>query len=907
MLYGRSGEQREISRLLDSARSGRSGALVLRGAAGIGKSVLLTQAAAEATRMRVLQVRAVESESELPFAALQLLLRPVLDRVDRLPPTQAEALRSAFGLGEASIRDRFLIGFAVLTLLSDLGEDRPVLCLIDDAQWLDGASTDALTFAARRLEADAVAMIFAVRDDAPALTGADIPELRLGRLTPQAAEDLLAQYAGDLGPQVRQRLLQEAAGNPLALIELPNMLTPDQRSGRLGPLAVAVDGAPPSSRVEEAFQRQINGFPEAARDMLLVAAADDTGDVAVVLGAAERLGATPADLEAVERAGLLHVSATAVAFRHPLIRAAAYQCAPYARRVAAHRAIAAVLERAEDADRRAWHLAAAATRPDDQVADELESVARRAQKRQGAAVASAAYERAAELTSDPRLAACRLSAAAELAVQAGQFGRATALADQALPFADDPRPRARIDRVRASVEFERGSLGCAGRIMVEGARRLAAFDATGAAHMLHQAGRNASFAGDAELAQAVVDGLREVGEDTVARGMSTVAAVLADEVVDDLGPVRDAVASLRAAPDDNMDQRLLAVSLSLMAGDEVTAAELAAAAVTHCREHGLIGVLPQALALLAQSHMLRSRLDEAASAAAEALDVARDTGQAHRVEYLGGVVAWLAAIKGDDELCDRLVRGADGAGEAGRVMASWASGLLHLGRRRTSPALERLALIWNGGRRHQTVALYAAPEVIEAAARAGRPDLAEEPMYRLDRWATAIGRPWSAAVVARCRALLAPDDEAERYYAEAVRLYAHEVIPDQPFQHARAELLYGEWLRRKRRRAEAREHLRAAFEMFDHLGAAPWVERARAELRASGEDAVSATPGPAGLLSPQESQVVRLAAAGLSNREIGAQLFLSPRTVGNHLYRAFPKLGVGSRSELSELDLSALG
>ncbi|MCO6008336.1 AAA family ATPase [Actinoallomurus purpureus] len=906
MLYGRSGEQQEISRLLDSARSGRSGALVVRGAPGIGKSVLLAHAANEASKMRVLRVRAVESESELPFAALQLLLRPVLGRVDRLPPTQADALRSALGLGTASVRDRFLVGFAVLTLLSDLGDDRPVLCLIDDAQWLDGASTDALAFAARRLEADAVAMIFAVRDDAPVLTGSGIPELRLGRLAPEAAEDLLTRQAHDLGPQVRQRILREAAGNPLALIELPNMLTPEQRSGRLGPFTFAVDGAPPSSRVQEAFQGQITGFAEAARSVLLVAAADDTGDLAVVLKAAELLGGTPADLEVVERAGLVHVSATTVAFRHPLIRAAAYQCAPYVRRVAAHRAIAAALEGPADADRRAWHLAAAATRPDDQVADAMEGVAHRAQERQGAAVASAAFERAAELTSDPRHAVRRLAAGAELAVHAGQFGRAMALADRALPLAGDPRSRVALDRVHASVEFERGSPGCAGRILVDGARRLSAVDVPGAARMLHQAGRNASFAGDAELAHAVAGGLRAIGMDTAARGMSTVASLLADEVLDDLGPVRDTAAILRTAPGDDLDQRLLAVSLSLMAGDEMAAIELGASAVAHCREHGMIGVLPQALALLAQAQMLRSRLDEAASAAAEALDIARDIGQAHRVAYLGGVVAWLSAIKGDDELCERLTRGADGTSEAGQVMAAWASGLLHLGRRRPSAALEWLAPIWHQGRRHQTVALYAAPELIEAAVRAGRADLAEEPMYRLDRWATAIGRPWSAAVVARCAALLAPDDRAEDHYAEAVRLYRHEVIPGQSFQHARAELLYGEWLRRRRRRAEARDRLRAAFDTFDRLGAVPWAERARAELRASGEDAVSAAPGPVGLLSPQESQVVRLAAAGLSNREIGAQLFLSPRTVGNHLYRAFPKLGVGSRSELSELDLSGL-
>lgn len=901
MLFGRVAEQCEIDRLLTAARSGASGALVIRGEPGIGKSALLDQARDGATGMLILRVQAVESENELPFAALHLLLRPALDRLDRLPGAQADAMRNAFGLRASPQSDRFLVGIAALTLLSELGDDGPVLCMIDDAQWLDGASADALMFTARRLGAEGVAMIFTVRDDAPVMTAPGLPELPLGRLPQEAAGALLTERDDTLAPQARHRILEEAAGNPLALLELPVAFTPEQRSGRLGPLPFAVDAGPPSSRVQRELQAQIGGFPDAAQRALLVAAADDTGDLDVVLPAAERLGCGPTDLESVERAGLVYLSATALTFRHPLVRAAAYQVAPHARRVAAHRSIAAVLDADTHADRRAWHLATAATSPDEQVADELERVAERAQHRHGEAAASAAFERSAELTAGPYRAAERLVRAAHRAVRAGQPRRAVALADRAATLPGDPRLRAGRDHVLAAVEFEQGSPGTAARILVDGARRLATTDAATATRMLSQAARDASFGSDATVARDVAAELRAVGQSSLARGMCTVARLLGDEVVDDLAPIREAVAVLLAAPDDRWAGQLLAVPLSLMAGDESMAVRLATSLVAHCRERGMIGVLPQALTLLAQAQMLRSGLREATAAATEARDVARDIDQPRRTGYLNGILAWLAAVEGDEERCAALTEQVDPTAEAGRVMAAWATGLLHLGLGRPRLALDHLAPIWHDGKRHQTVALYAAPELIEAAAGADRPDLAAEPMRRLERWAAAIGRPWADAVVARSRGRLATGDEAERHYADAVRIYANEMDPGQPFQRARAELLYGASLRRAQRRARARTQLTAALRGFDRLGAAPWAKRTRAELRACGAETVAATPCPHGRLSPQERQVLRLAAEGLSNREIGAHLFLSPRTVGNHLYRAFPKLGIGSRNELDVL------
>ncbi|MBT2227673.1 ATP-binding protein [Nonomuraea sp. NEAU-A123] len=554
MLYGRGAEQAEIDALLEAARTGRSGAVIVKGETGIGKSALLDYAAGQAAGWPVLRTLGVESETELPFAALHLLLRLVLGHVERLPPGQAAALRGAIGAAPAEVADRFLVGLAALTLLSDLAGDGPILCLVDDAQWLDDASAGALLFAARRLNAEGVVMLFASRDGAPtprpgampaprsgaattsgetsprwealaaaraapphmetmaghrvspprleALASTGVAELRLGRLEAEAAEAFLAERATDLAPQVRRRILDEAAGNPLALIEFAAVLTPEQRAGRLGPLPFTGESGPLSQRVRNTFEAHIDRFPEPARAALLVAAADDTGDLDLVLRAAARLGATVADLALAEREELIQLSAAGLSFRHPLIRSAAYRGAPYFRRVAAHLALAESLsdqtagclgdpmarsltvpvarsqkahtaaplhERTAPplgdqvveslggqarADRRAWHRAAAATGPDEEVAGDLERAAVRARDRQGTAAASVAYERAADLTADTSHAARRLIAAAELAVQAGQLKRAIGLAGRAAPLVTTPAEHAGLARVRACVEAE---------------------------------------------------------------------------------------------------------------------------------------------------------------------------------------------------------------------------------------------------------------------------------------------------------------------------------------------------------------------------------------------------------------------------------------------------------------------
>lgn len=888
MLHGRAAEQGEIDRLVAAAHTGRSGAVILTGEAGIGKSALLGYAAAQAPGWPVLRTAGVESEAELPFSALHLLLGSVLDRVDKLPAAQAAAMTSAIGPAPDPVGDRFLVGLAALTLLSDLA---PILCLVDDAHWLDRGTADALLFAARRLNAEGIVMIFAAR---AGIAAPGVRELPLDGLAVEAAEALLAEKAADLAPQVRRRIIEEARGNPLALLELPSALTPGQRSGRLSPLPSPVDAGPPSNRVRHVFQAQINRFPEPARAALLVAAADDTGDLGVVLRAAARLGGTAAGLEAAERAHLIQLEASGLTFRHPLIRTAAYRAASYFQRVAAHLALAAELEGTAHADRRAWHRAAAATGLDESAADELERTAERARERQATVAASAAYERAAELTADPCRAVDRLLSAAELALHAGQDHRAGTLAERAHPLATAGLAKARLARVRGSVEFECGRPNRAGQIFVEGAREAAAADPGMAAQLLADAIRQAAFGGDRDLARRADAMLRALALPpdpyvrTLARGMGVVARLIEGQPVTDLSAVRATIEMARG-----WELPALAASLSLMIGDEATAHRHADALVAQCREQGLVGVLPQALTLQAQAQMLRGRHEEAEAAAIEALGVARDIRQSGLAGQLAGVLAWLAAVSGDVERCRVFAAQTLDDVQASQAMAAWALGLSDLGHGSARSALDQLMTIW-----HPFISLFSAADLVEAAVRADRPDLAVEPAGRLERWARAVARPWAAAAVARTRGLLSQGEEAGEHFARAVHL--HEQGADHPFEQGRAELLYGEWLRR-RRRTEARGLLRAALERFERLGAAPWAAQAQAELSATGVAREIRGEGPLDRLTPQERQVVRLAAAGLSNRQIAARLFLSPRTVGHHLYKAYPKLGVSSRAALTRL------
>ncbi|MEV0828522.1 helix-turn-helix transcriptional regulator [Nonomuraea rubra] len=1002
-MIGRNAEIAVLSRMIAESRGGRGNALALYGVAGIGKSALLEEAASRAgADSIVLRATGVEAESELPYAALHLLLRPARHLIDRLPAGQRAALRGAFGEGHEGVPDRFLVGLAVLTLLADLAEERPLLCLIDDVHWLDRASLDALTFAARRLAAERITMVFAGRDGAgPAING--IPDMRVSGLARSDCEQLLA----GLTPEVRDRVIEEAEGNPLALLHFAGILTPEQRAGHLAPLPLQPPEPSMAGRLEQSLRATVRRLPERARLLLLVAAADGSGSLRLVLRAAQAFGAGPEDLEPAEHAALIDVSGDRLRFRHPLVKAAAYHEAPLARRTAAHRALAGVLDGEEHADRRAWHLSAATLEPDEQISAILASAGDRAAGRGSNASAATAYERAAQLTVDRERRARWLAAAAESALGAGQLPRAAAAADRGRRLAADPLLLARLASVRAAVEAEQGDPAPAAHLLIAAAEGIVRVAPAEAASLLATAAGEAWFAGDRGALRRAADlleslaadvGVRPAGVIAAVRGMERVAAgdpatglpLLRTALPQDLHASGTSVAVtdagepaadlplLHALPEDPPRRETAATATdvgppvgeaaigvtdagpfagegavpatgaglsasgvlaaveggvvpvaggarpvvsgggservagtfavfgALMTGDDDAACELAAARVAACRSHGLVGALPHALQLLTQAQILSGRHAEAAASGAEAWQIARDTGQEGRLRHLHGILARLAAIRGEDDECRRLAHHAEGSARE-RNGSGWggcALTLLDLVRARYDTAAERMAGILGGPLGHTVIVTFAIADYVEACARLDEPARAAAAFARFDAWAEASGRPWAAAVAHRCRALLAPRPRAEAHFEAAL---APAPLAGRPFEQARTRLLYGEWLRRARRRADAGTQLRAALHAFTELGAEPWAERARTELAATGVHA--AEPGPPAAsaalstLTSQELQVVRLAATGATNRQIGAQLFLSPRTVGFHLYKAYPKLGISSRAELAGLDL----
>jgi len=917
MLYGRATEQRVVGQLLTDARKGSSKVLVLRGEAGIGKTAMLDFAAREATGMTVLRGAGSEIEAELPFAALHLILQPVLQRIGELPQRQGAALAGAFGLGPAADADQFLVGMGALSLLAEAAGDRPLLCLVDDAHWLDAASAGALCFAARRLGADPVALVFAARETRPggepAFPAPGLPELRLRGLDAHASEDLLAGRSPRLDTHLRERVLADSGGNPLALIELARSLASADADAQ--PALAAGTPLRLTDRVQEAFARQIEGLPEATGTLLLVAAADGTGDLGTILRAAAALGATAEALAPAERAGLVEATGQSVAFRHPLIRAAAYQAAPYVRRQAAHRALARFLDTGEHADRRAWHLAAAATGPDEEVAAGLEQAAQRARARSGYAAMAAAYQRSAELTPGRAPRARRLAAAAQAAADAGQLDRAVRLADRTEVISTDPVVLAAVAQVRARAEFELGSPRAAHEILVAAAHPVADTDPPRAVAILAEAVRDGFFAGDPVLAEDAAVMLRDVPLPAdspllpLVRAASALARFTAGDALDGLPPARDLVAAARrAVAAGDPGERLIAAAMTRMAGDDDAALEMSASVVAHVRSRGIIGWLPNALLSLALDQMTTNRFTDVRTAAHEGLRLATDTGQEHWAAYNRLVLAWLAAIQGDVDACHELAQaGMRHAIEHGSHIAArgtHALALLDLGLGRAEAALQRFEGASSVHARSEYVATRYAPDQVEAAIRSRLPDHAAEPLRTFAAWATANGQPWAAAVLERCRALAGPHEQAGEHHTEAIRLHQQS---GRPFEGARTQLLYGEWLRRGRRRTDAQAQLGAALDTFQRLGARPWAERARSELRAAGK--TTAPPASArdhlSRLTPQELQIVQLAAQGGSNREIAAQLFLSPRTIGYHLYKAYPKLGVTSRAELARLGFAA--
>ncbi|MGK5672841.1 helix-turn-helix transcriptional regulator [Micromonospora sp. URMC 106] len=901
-LHGREPEQDAIAELLAGARAGSSSSLVLRGEPGIGKTALLEHAAASAGDMRLLRGTGVEVEAELPFSGLQLLLRPALGSRAALPGPQRAALQAAFGLGSAAGCEPMLVGLAVLSLLTEHADRTGLLCLVDDAQWLDRASREALLFAARRLHAEGVVMIFAARDGEGAFPAPGLAELRLSGLAPQAAAALLDRHP--LAPAVRYRLLAEADGNPLALLELPVALAAE------GGSVFSPGALPLTDRLQLAFHGQVSRMPQSCQSLLLVAAADETGELAVILRAAAALGADVDDLSPAERAGLVlrgDADGTTIRFRHPLIRAVVYQRAPLGQRLAVHRALAAALGSPEHADRRAWHLAAAATGADEEAAAALERTAARARDRSGHEAAAAAYERAARLSVEPTARARREALAAQAALEAGDLERARALGSRAARRLDDAPAavRAGIAHVRALADFWQGSYPTAHRLLLDGAELIRDTDPGRAAVLLIEAVHTSWYLGERQLA-ATLDRLVALPPDD-ADPLAPVGRHLVHldpRRCQRPPPLADTVAAVRrrgAAPDEVLT---ILCGAALALGQDADAYELAIGLAAEHRARGGAGRLPTVLFFAAEGEVFAGRHLDALATATEALRLARDTGQQQWVSQFSSVLAYLDAAKGDEVACRRhaeegLAGATAGAISPGAPWAHWSLGLLDLGLGRAEAALARFERLTREPMRHHICATRAIPDLVESAVRVGTPERAAEPLARLQRWAGSVRQPWADALVLRCRGLLATDDRAEACYTAALDLHDRDV---RPLEYARTALLHGEWLRRARRKAEARGPLHDALEVFDRLGMRPWAERARGELTATGAQEQGPAPaeGVAAGLTPQELQIARLAAQGLSNRDIAAQLFLSHRTVGYHLYKAYPKLGVASRGELRD-------
>ena len=914
LLYGRDAERSIIGGLLESARDSRSGVLVIRGEAGVGKSALLEDARERASSMEVLACAGIEAESALPFAALHQLLRPSMRHLEKLPRHQADALRGALGLAVARGDDRFLVSVAVLTLLAEAAEHRPLLCLVDDAHWLDDASADALVFVARRLEAEGIVLLFAAREgearefDAPALD-----ELRLAGLDADAAAALLDRHAGSaLSPETRARLVEATGGHPLALLELPSTLSDAQLAGS-EPLLTPV---PVSARVERAFLARARELPEETQMLLLVAATDDTGELSTVLRAAARLDVGAEALDAAEEAGLATALGTVLELRHPLVRSAVYQGAPLSKRQAVHRALASVLEGDAEADRRAWHRAAASVGPDPAVVEELEQAAARARRRSGFAAASLAYERAAALAPDESERTRLLTAAAENAWFGGRLERARMLLERARSLASGPQEHADIDRYLGLVELTGGVPAEACRLLVRSAAAVAPVDGDRALQLLNLASVAAFYADDVAAATTIAELAGEIDvEDTpFARALVELLVGLGAHYAGDLPR---AAASLRSAQSleaelesDALDARRVALLFGGRAafylGDDVAALRSAQLAAAQMRDEGALGLLTPILPRLVHAEMWAGSWPAASASAREGLRLARETGQFDLVAYQLVLLALIAAHRGQDDECRSLAaQGHEHASARGLAVvasfANWALALLELGLGRVEQAFLRAREISTT----PAVLSMAGLDRIEAAVRAGEVATAHDWLAYYESWAECAGAAWARAVAFHGRALLAYDDEeSEGLFETALDMHAQAA---RPFDRARTELAFGEFLRRARRPRDARGHLRAALDGFEALGAELWAERARVELRASGQTARRRVADTRDQLTEQELQIAHFVAQGLSNREVAAQLFLSPRTIAAHLRNIFRKLGISSRTELVRLHLEAVG
>jgi DNA-binding CsgD family transcriptional regulator len=903
----RTSEREVLDRLVSDVREGESGVLVIRGEAGIGKTALLRYAARHASGFRVARVTGVEAEMELPFAGIHQLSAPLLDQVDALPQPQRDALCVALGLASGDVPDRFLVGLAVLGLLSAAAEERPLLCLLEDSQWLDEASGLILGFIARRLLAESVAMVVTVREPSTRHDFDGLPELPLRGLAEEDAHTLLMRAVpGRLDDRVRDRIVAETRGNPLALLDLPGSMSAAELAG--GFELLAATDLP--RHLEERYLQRAGELPEATQRLLLLAAAEPIGDATLVWRAAHGLGIERSSLAPAEDAQLVEVGAR-VRFRHPLVRSAVYRAAIVSERRAAHRALAEATDSDTDPDRRAWHRAHAAVGVDEEVAAELERSADRARARGGAAAAAAFLAYAAELTPDSAERGKRALAAAQAKFDAGASDAALELLASAELSPLDELQRARLERLRAEIAFERTRGSDAPAMLLHAARRLDSLDAALARETHLEAMAAAMFAGRLggkpgirEAAEAaltapaapqppraidlLLDGLATRYTDGYAAGLPLLRTAL--------GAFRD-LEGLTAA---DVRWLWLACRLAQDLWDEELWHDLATRGVRVAREAGVLTLLPGMANFLAAFNVHSGAIANATGLIDEVDAITEATG----IPPLHYAVLMLAAWRGDqsrmDAISDETIPGAMARGEGLSVgLLAWMTALLHNGHGRGAEALTAARQACE----HEDVIAYgwALVELIEAGVRVGRHDEAATALDRLSERTRASGTEWALGIEAGSRALLSEGQDAEPLYHEAVERLAR----SRGMVHlARARLLYGEWLRRENRRVDAREQLRVAHEMFSGIGAQGFAERARHELLATGETVRKRADDAPEVLTPQEAHIARLARDGLSNPEIGAQLFISPRTVQYHLRKVFLKLDITSRNQLSRVPAS---
>lgn len=911
VLLGRQNECDVFDRLLTAVRAGEGQSLVIRGERGVGKSALLEHLAKRASGFRVVRTAGVQAETGLAFSALHQLCAPLLDLLEELPAPQRHALGTAFGLCAGPAPDRFLIGLAVLGLLAGAAEHRPLLCLIDDGQWLDPASARTLAFVARRLFAESVACVFAVRDGGEAEQLSGLPAMDLVGLRDDHARALLSSVvAGPLDVQVRDRIVAEARGNPRVLLQLPGELTHADLAGGFGePTARTVPGP-----IEGGLQRRLERMPAEARQLLLLAAAEPLGDPALLWRAAARLtggidgAATAAVDDLIDFVGR-------VRFRHPSVRSAVYQAASPEDRRRAHVALAEATDAATDPDRRAWHRAHGAAQPDEEVAAELVRSAGRARARGGLAAAAAFLDLAAALTPDARNRTERTLAAAQAKFQAGAPETALALLTSAEAWPLDAFQLAQAERLHAEIALTSNRGHVAPSILLKAASRLEPLD-TGLARETYLQALTAAIT-------TLPDGGRGLREVAAAAGAAPPAP--ASPRVSDLllvamsrclvdGPrtaapaIRQALAALGGedvACEEEQRWLWAACTLAVTVWDERACRAVVDRHLRLIRDAGKLALLPLALGMRIMVLLFEGRLDEAVSVKNELHRIGGATGvrTSHGFDVEAGALLALGAWQGRqaevERLADAVSADAASCGSAGQlVSAHWLRAVLYNGLGQYEEALE-------AARRacaYQLSPGAGAPgvpvELVEAAARCGDHELAAQALDQLVETTQTGGTDWAFGVEARSRALLSHGEEAEGLYREAIdRLRRTRMRVDL----ARAHLLYGEWLRRERRRIDAREHLRTAFELFTVMGMEGFARRAQRELLATGETARKRTVETTDKLTPQETHIARLARQGLTNKEIAGRLYISPRTVEYHLRKVYTKLRVTSRNQLDAL------